>query len=248
MTQNSSARNQYQPVHTARGGYLRCPFEIDLRALPHSIPKGSVSASVGSAFAAHRIRQREVEDNAETSAERPWHRAGVGARSLAARDKQRQISQAKEIYSGADTNPTTAVPQAAVGEEQNDDTTGVGLVSQGCVVSATHATSKVVPALKREGAMETAADRRLLKHTVAPERRKHFKVNEEPLLHRDNIVDGKSSGVQLDEKLKASSGQLATGNQDVDGSSSGSLKRRALEEKRHAALFGTNRKGKRPQK
>ncbi|EKF37904.1 hypothetical protein MOQ_001899 [Trypanosoma cruzi marinkellei] len=90
-----------QPVKSGRGGYLRCPFDID-----SAFAAMAESNAVGGAFShkthrPHAVRESGAGndgDDDEDDVCRPWNRAGVGAKALSAKERRSQQQDAERIY------------------------------------------------------------------------------------------------------------------------------------------------------
>ncbi|RNF01360.1 hypothetical protein TraAM80_07081 [Trypanosoma rangeli] len=95
------------PVKSSRGGYLRCPFDIDpafaLTAERHAAG-GSLSHESHRLHAVRGSGDGHDADNNEDDICRPWNRAGVGAKALSAKERRLQQQEAESIYGSIATN------------------------------------------------------------------------------------------------------------------------------------------------
>lgn len=92
-----SVSHLQRPITSSKGGYLRCPFDIDggfaELAARHVQAGAKTNASAASAAA------EDDKDGMETGdGTRPWTRAGVGARQLSAKERRAQQEQAEKVY------------------------------------------------------------------------------------------------------------------------------------------------------
>ncbi|EKG05729.1 hypothetical protein TCSYLVIO_003191 [Trypanosoma cruzi] len=90
-----------QPVKSGRGGYLRCPFDIDSAFAAMAELNAAGGALGHKTHRPHAVRGSGAGndgDNDEDDVCRPWNRAGVGAKALSAKERRSQQQDAERIY------------------------------------------------------------------------------------------------------------------------------------------------------
>ncbi|EAN91050.1 hypothetical protein C3747_41g306 [Trypanosoma cruzi] len=90
-----------QPVKSGRGGYLRCPFDIDSAFAAMAELNAAGGALGHKTHRPHAVSGSGAGNDGENDEDdvcRPWNRAGVGAKALSAKERRSQQQDAERIY------------------------------------------------------------------------------------------------------------------------------------------------------